>query len=153
MDGNRFDTLVASLTAAGSSRRSLLGRLAAGGFAAALATLGIGRFNAGDAEAKSCQKKCKKKNSKQSRRKCKKRCKKKGGGGGGGGSAAGFRIVSLSDVGEGCTSSATCDTGFCRFIAGIGTCQVCDVLLTCGAPGDQQCCVIGASCVNGVCIL
>ena len=52
MDGNRFDKLAVSLVDAGSSRRSLLARLVGGGFAAALAALGIGGFSAEDAEAR-----------------------------------------------------------------------------------------------------
>src|SRR5215213_2235844 len=141
----------------------MLARLAGGGFAAALASLGIGGFGAEAKNAKSCAKRCNKKAKKhvwssKKKKACKNKCAKESGGGGsggagGGGSSAGFRIVSLSDVGEGCTSSATCDTGFCRIIAGIGSCQPCDVLLTCGGPRNEQCCLVGASCINGVCIL
>ena|SRR5829696_4631751 len=72
MDSNRFDRLAVLLADTGTSRRSLLGRLAPGGFAAALASLGISGFTAEDAEAgkkgggkrggkkkpKSCEQKC-----------------------------------------------------------------------------------------------
>jgi hypothetical protein len=166
LDGNRFDKLAVSLAAAGSSRRSLLARLAGGGFAAALAALGIGGFSAEDAEAKkkakSCTKRCNKKAKKKDwsakkKRACNDKCKNKagggGGGGGGGGSSAGFRIVNTSDVGEGCTSSASCNTGFCLDPLGVGgTCQVCDPLLVCGGGDDKRCCIVGAECVNGNCI-
>ena len=151
MDTNRFDALVASLADPGSSRRSFLGRLAGGGFAAALAGLGMHGFDPEDSEAKKnkgCAR-CKKKNSSSKRRRCRRRCHKTSGGGGG---SAGFTIISLSDVGEPCTSSATCNTGNCLFVPLVGgTCQACDPLLVCGNPGNQQCCVIGADCINGIC--
>ena len=124
-----------------------------------LAALGLGVFSAEDAEAKkkakSCAKRCTKKAKKKdwSRKKtkaCKDKCNKKAGGGGG---PAGFRIISTGDVGEPCTSSATCDTGFCRIIPVVGgTCQLCDPVLVCGTAGNQQCCLVGADCVNGACI-
>ena len=61
MDANRFDDIAVSLADSGASRRSLLGRVAAGALAAALSALGIGGFGPEDAEAKSCKKRCKKK--------------------------------------------------------------------------------------------
>jgi hypothetical protein len=79
MDGSRFDTMVALLAETGSSRRSLLGRLAGGGLAAALAALGIGGFNAEDGEAASkrrCLRRCKKKDNRAARRQCKKKCRR-----------------------------------------------------------------------------
>src|SRR5215203_757221 len=51
MDSNRFDRLAVLLSDTGTSRRSVLGRLAPSGFAAALASLGISGFATENAEA------------------------------------------------------------------------------------------------------
>src|SRR5688500_5989497 len=87
MDGNRFDNLAVSLVDAESSRRSLLARLVAGGFAAARAALGIGGFSAEDAEAKKKggRKRGRRKKAKTCEQKCNKRGKRKRGGKGKGG--------------------------------------------------------------------
>lgn len=51
--------------------------MAGGGFAALLATLGIGGFGVEEADAKKrCKKRCKKKKNKTKRRRCKRRCRK-----------------------------------------------------------------------------
>jgi hypothetical protein len=84
MDGRRFDTWVASLADARSSRRSLLARLAGGAFAAVLTTLGIGAFSAEDVEAKKGKhKRGRKKGAKSCAQRCNRKGRKKGKKGGG----------------------------------------------------------------------
>jgi hypothetical protein len=83
LDANRFDTLVASAADVGSSRRSLLARLAGGALAAVLTTLGIGGFSAEDAEARKKgggRRRGGRKKAKTCEQKCNKRGKKRGGG-------------------------------------------------------------------------
>jgi hypothetical protein len=74
VDPNQFDEITIAV-AEGETRRTVLRRVFGGGFAAALAAIGITAFEADEAEAKSCKNKCKKKNTKKKRRKCRKRCR------------------------------------------------------------------------------
>jgi hypothetical protein len=84
MDGKLFDTWVASLADAGSTRRSLLARLAGGSFAAVLTTLGIGAFSAEDVEAKKGKRRRgRKKGAKSCAQQCKRKGRKRGKKGGG----------------------------------------------------------------------
>lgn len=181
MDGNRFDELAMALAESGTSRRSILTRAIGGGFAAALAAIGITAFEPDEAEAKkSCKKKCKKKNTAKKRRKCKKRCKKKGQQQ----QAAGYDIdIDLTLLGSACTSDTDCNTAGgsglqCTGIVGsqictplslglicttgaecstgscvAGLCAQCDAINICGAAGNEQCCVADATCVAGLCVL
>src|SRR5215203_408178 len=81
MDSNRFDRLAVLLADTGTSRRSLLGRLAPGGFAAALASLGISGFATENAEAG--KKGRGKKGGKKKAKTCEQKCNGKGKKGGG----------------------------------------------------------------------
>lgn len=176
MDQNRFDKLAVSLAEAGSSRRSILARLAASGFAAALATLGIGGFSAEDADAKKkkdkCAKNCKKKNSKQARRQCRKKCDKPNhtsisitnsqapaGGtctvGSNAGCPAGFTCLAGPAGLFICQSNPTTPVGGCtsnsqcssgRCDTGSHTCVVCPTI--CGTPGAPICCTLGTQCLT-----
>lgn len=59
VEQDRFDALAISLAGEGTSRRSVLGRLAAGGVAAALGITAFTALEDEDAEAKkSCKKRC-----------------------------------------------------------------------------------------------
>jgi len=175
MEQDRFDTLARSLVDEGTSRRSVLGRLAAGSVAAAL---GISAFTAlenDNAEArKSCKKRCKKKNTSKKRRKCRKRCKKTSSPtpaagfpitvnttllgatcplGTECGTDTGLECVALVcvpiDLGDVCVTGEDCSTGQCNS----GVCSECDMLDVCGTAGSQQCCVADATCVANVCVL
>jgi hypothetical protein len=222
---------------AGSSRRSLLARLAGGALAAVLATLGIGGFSAEDAEAKkkgggrkrggkknakTCEQKCnmrgkwkrggkgkgggKQKKSGQSKQACLAKCNPAAAGGGGGGTPAtpgfpiavdpdefnvacptgtcpsgftcvagaclrictaggteclaGFTCENLvcvpADVAAGvtCNSGDDCDSGRCEG----SLCVICPIASICGPSGSEQCCAVGANCVdqgggNEICVL
>lgn len=172
VDGKKFDAFATALAEGETSRRSILQRIAGGGFAAALAAIGIGGFTAEDADAKkSCKKKCNKKSGKK-RSKCKKKCNK------GGTTSAGFPIsvnttlinsactvggpacgtglecvgvVCLPiDLGDVCATGADCSTGRCN----AGVCSQCDTIDICGTVvGREQCCVADASCVTGTCVI
>lgn len=177
MEQDRFDTLARSLVDEGTSRRSVLGRLAAGGVAAALGISAFTALESDDAEArKSCKKRCKKKNTSKKRRKCRKRCKKTSSptptpaagfpitvnttllgsacplgtecGTGTGLECVGLVCVPI-DLGDVCVTGATCDTGQCTG----GFCAQCDVANVCGTAGSEQCCVADADCIAGVCVL
>ena len=67
---------IAIAAAAGETRRTLAGRLFAGGLAALLAAAGFASSDDEAAAAKSCAKKCNKKKDKQKRRKCRKKCER-----------------------------------------------------------------------------
>jgi hypothetical protein len=150
MDGNRFDRLVASLADAGSSRRSLLGRLAGGGLATALVALGIGGVSTESAEAKKKKKscaRCKKKNSPQKRRRCRRRCGKQNGG------PAGFAATNntfTTPIGPG----GTCTAG----VVGPPGCGV-GAMCVVGPEGTNVCvdqtlvdtCASSAECATGFC--
>lgn len=131
MEPQRFDELAASVAEGETSRRSVLARLGGGGFAALLATLGIGGLDVEEAEAKkSCRKRCKKRKTAAKRRRCRRRCKK--------GTTR-------------CTSNAQC-TGF--DVCFNGACVLLPV-----NPGDEdECeetgdCDDGLICVNDICVL
>lgn len=183
MEQDRFDALAVSLADEGTSRRSVLGRLATGGVAAALGITAFAGFEDDEAEAKKkCKKRCKKKNTSKKRRKCRKRCKRK--------TttttsttpappAAGFPItINTTLLGTPCTAlGGECGTGTGLECVGVvclpidlgnvcvtgatcdtgqctgGFCTECGVLNLCGTVGSQQCCVANATCVAGLCVL
>ncbi|MFN8677995.1 MAG: hypothetical protein U0Z70_16565 [Thermomicrobiales bacterium] len=176
MEHGRFDALTISLADEGTSRRSVLGRLAAGGLAAALGVTAFTALEGDDAEAKKkCKKRCKNKNTAKKRRKCRKRCKKTSSptpaagfpitidttllgtsctaGGGECGTGTGLECVALVcvpiDLGDVCVTGADCATGRCN----AGVCAECDVLNVCGAAGSEQCCVVDADCIANACVL
>jgi hypothetical protein len=155
LDGNRFDKLAVSLAGAGSSRRSLLARFAGGGFAAALAALGIGGLGAEDAEAKkkakSCPKKCNKKAKKKDwsnkkKKACKEKCKKK---------AAVGTSISNNAIFTGTTTpiGGTCTVGAAGGNCAVGTTCVLNAsgAMVC-APSDQvKTCTANSQCPTGFC--
>lgn len=179
MEQDRFDALAMSLVDEGTSRRSVLGRLAAGGLAAALGITAFAALEDDEAEAKkSCKKKCKNRNTAKKRRKCRKKCKRTSSPpppaqtagfpitvdttllgiactplGGECGMGTGLECVGLVcvpiDLGDVCVTGATCSTGQCN----AGVCSECDALNVCGTAGSEQCCVADATCVANLCVL
>jgi hypothetical protein len=161
VDGNRFDELAMALAESGASRRTILGRVVSGSFAAALAAIAITGFAPDEAEAKSCKKKCKKKNSKKKRRKCKKKCKKKDGRCTSNSQCTGTDVcynggcVTLCIGGEQCPADTVCVNGVC-----VDTCanaddcaanEVCSgggCVATCTQNSD---CTGTSICVNNTC--
>lgn len=123
MEQDRFDALAISLADEGTSRRSVLGRIAASGVAAAL---GITAFTAfeDDAEAKKCKKKCNKKEG-NAKKRCKRKCNKKKN-----------PPVNPSS----CSSNTNCAGG-----------QICiNARCTSTCTGNGQC-AAGQVCLNGAC--
>ncbi len=177
MEPERFDGLAASVAKNESSRRSMLFRFGGGGVAAFLAAVGIGGLDVDEAEAKrKCKKRCKKKDDKDKRRRCKRRCRKKGGntaasnstpitfdidllntpctvGGSECGTGTGLECVSLVcvpiDLGDPCVDDDDCSTGQCD--PATDFCVLCTEI--CGDPGDEVCCIVGAQCIGGACVL
>ncbi|MEZ4562059.1 MAG: hypothetical protein R2853_04940 [Thermomicrobiales bacterium] len=178
MERDCFDALAISLAERSASRRAVLGRLTAGGVAAALGLTAAAARERNEAEArKTCQKRCKKKHSAKKRRKCRKRCQPTTPTtspppvagfpitidtallgnlcliGFECGTNTGLECVGVAclpiDLGDACVSGADCRTGQCTD----GACAVCNALNVCGTAGNQQCCVADAACSAGLCVL
>jgi hypothetical protein len=142
MEQNRFDALAISLADEGTSRRSVLGRIAASSVAAALGITAFTAFEHDEADAKkSCKKRCKKKKTGKKRRKCRKKCNKNN-------SnrcalntdCAGGQVCLNAQCTSTCTGSAQCGSGK---ICVNGAClDGCQSSAQCGG---------GQACVNGGC--
>jgi hypothetical protein len=126
MDDARFDRITAALSGDGSTRRRLLGGVAGGGLAAAVASIfGVAGFNAMEAEAK------KKKKRRRRRRK----------------PAAQTISTNITGavLGATCVTSGECAIGLiCAGAAGNRTCQAC-------AAGAGTCADATKCCALGVC--
>ena len=138
MDTGSFDTLTRAL-GKGTSRRTLFGRLAAGGAAAAFAAIGVRQAQAGDIAAE--------------RRRRRRRSS----------SSTGstttlppltcdtftgvVQKVGGQTDGTACTggSPAACGSGYCTATL----CQPCPI--PCTVSGILQCCPNGSTCVNNTC--
>lgn len=142
MEQDRFDALAISLADEGTSRRSVLGRLAAGGVAAALGITAFTTFGDEDAEAKkSCRKKCKNKEG-NAKKRCKRKCKKKA-------TAASCSTNTNCSGGQVCIN-ARC-TSTCTGAAQCSSGQVCLNGACTTACGTSAACGGGQVCVNGGC--
>ena len=180
VEQDRFDAFAVSLAGEGTSRRSVLGRLAASGVATALGITAITAFGDEEADAKKhkkrkgCVQKCNRKKKKNARNACKQKCKTASPT-----PAAGFPItLNTTLLGDVCTIGGTeCGTNSgLECVAFIcvpidlgdvcvtgddcgtgqcngGVCSQCDMLNVCGAAGNQQCCVADADCVANNCVL
>ena len=154
---DRFDALAKSLADDETSRRSVLGRLAASGVAAAL---GFTAFANGAEAKKSCLKRCKNKSTARKRRKCRKKCGKAGGCALntdciGGQICINARCTSTC-VGNGqCTGGKICVNGAC--VTGCTTNAQCSGGQTCVNGGcttictENDDCTGEQECIEGVC--